>query len=150
MIDRRSFLTGGAALAAGLTAWPARAAASPTNADASAALPSLVLVDRQLDGSSAIAANARASGVIVREFTSDAGNAWMRELEPRFRLGSVVIDGYTGAPTLFCLELLARDYGARVVRRRDASGGVIWRLSSNPLQRAALAPLQSPRGVTHA
>ena len=50
------------------------------------------------------------------EFTSDVADVWMHELEPRLRAGPLEIVGHTSAATLFCLELLARDYGARTVQ----------------------------------
>ncbi len=64
--------------------------------------------------------------------------------------GSVAIEGYTSAATLFCLELLARDYGACVVRRSDTPAGVHWIVSSSPILRAPLAPLPSRRSAVHA
>jgi hypothetical protein len=154
MISRRSFMTSGVAVAAAAAAWPARSGAtapSSTNAGNGAAGAVIALVDRELEGSQSFAANARASGLRVLEFTSDAAGHWMHELEPRLRLGSAVIDGYTSAATLFCLELLARDYGARVVQRSGGAAGVAWIVSSNPMQRAPLAPLRSQqRSAAHA
>jgi hypothetical protein len=162
MITRRFFMTCGVALAAAAAAWPARrSATAPTSTDAGDRAPLgsrrrgpgtvIALVDRLLDGSGSFAAYARAGGLRVHEFASDAGGVWMTELEPRLRLGAVAIEGYTSAATLFCLELLARDYGARVVRRGAGAAGVTWLLSSNPMQRAPLAPRRSQeRSAAHA
>jgi hypothetical protein len=61
----------------------------------------------------------------------------MHELEPRLRSGSVEIFGHTGPATLFCLDLLARDYGASAVRPLDAS---TWLIATSPTRRAPLAP----------
>ena len=110
----------------------------------------LVLVDRHLEGSDSFAAQARVRGIALYEFSSDVAGVWMRELEPRLRTGAVAIEGYTSAATLFCLELLARDYGACVVRRSDTPAGVHWIVSSTPILRAPLAPLPSRRSAVHA
>jgi hypothetical protein len=149
MIDRRVFIHGAAGVAAALAGVAPLAGAWPA-ARPSAAAPEIALVDRGLDSSGPFAAEARARGIALHEFSSDVAGVWMRELEPRLRVGSAAIEGYTSAATLFCLELLARDYGARVVRRRDTAVGVVWTLSSNPIRRAPLAPLPSRRSAAYA
>jgi hypothetical protein len=148
MTDRRVFIHGAAGTVAAL-AVPHRAAARLASHPA-AAIPDLALVDRDLGGGGSFAAEARARGIAVHEFSSDVAGLWMRELEPLLRTRAAAIAGYTSAATLFCLELLARDYGARVVRRSDTPAGVAWTLSSNPLRRAPLAPLPSRRSAAHA
>lgn len=149
MVDRRAFLKFGVSFAVAL-AGVARAASGPTAGRPLRAMPDVVLVDRHVAGSGSFAASARSRGLAPFEFAGDAGSAWMRELEPRLRLGPTTIEGYTSAATLFCLELLALDYGARVVRRSELPDGVAWVLSSNPMRRAALAPLCQPRSRLHA
>ena len=64
----------------------------------------------------------------------------MRELEPRLRAGPLTIVGHTSAATLFCLDFLARDYGARTVRRAEHGAAVSFVISRRPGRRAALAP----------
>jgi hypothetical protein len=149
MLDRRMFFQGVGAVIAALAGGPL-GAASRRAARPSAAVSDVALVDRNLDGSVSFAAAAHARGTALLEFSSDAGGVWMRELEPRLRAGSVAIEGFTSVATLFCLELLARDYGARVVRRSDTPAGVIWTVSSSPIRRAPLAPLPSRRSAAHA
>ena len=149
MVDRRVFLQGSLGAAAALIG-TARAAAAPTARRPAEAPPDVVIVDRGLAGGRAFATDARKRGVVPLEFSSDAGRIWMHELEPRLRLGPATIEGYTSAATLFCLELLARDYGARIVRRSETAAGVAWILSSSPMQRAALAPLSRERSRPHA
>ena len=149
MIDRRVFIHGAAGLAAALVGVPRGSSARPAAA-AFGAAPDVVIVDRNLDGSSFFAADARARGITPYEFSSDAAGVWMRELEPRLRTRPVAIEGYTSAATLFCLELLARDYGAGMVQRRDTPAGVAWIISSSPIRRAPLAPLRSRRSADHA
>jgi hypothetical protein len=147
MVDRRVVLKSGIGVAAALFGASRPAGAEP--AVALRASPDLVLVDRHLAGSRAFIVAAHGGALV--EFTSDVARAWMLEIEPRLRAGPVVIEGYTSAATLFCLELLARDYGARVTRRSAAADGCVeWRVSSNPMQRAALAPLRFRRSTAHA
>ena len=114
MIDRRAFLQSSVALGAALATLPAGASSVGT----AAATPSLVLVDLQLAGSADFAAAARARGCECSNSRGDVAGLWMRELEPRCARVAVTIAGYTSAATLFCLDLLARDYGARTVRAR--------------------------------
>ena len=142
MVDRRAFMKQAVGFAAALAAVP-HAVAGPF------AVTDVVLVDRGLEGSGSFAAKARARGLAPLTFSSDAAGVWMRELQPRLGAGPATIEGYTSAATLFCLALLARDYGAQVVQRNLTPDGVVWTLSSNPMRRAALAPLRS-RSALHA
>ena len=139
MVDRRAFLTGTGAFAAMLAMWPARVVASGATWTA-AGVPSVVLVDGRLDASDALAADARAQGLRVVEFSGDVAGVWMRELEPSLRAGALTIVGHTSAATLFCLDFLARDYGARTVQRAEHGGVVSFVISQRPGRRAALAP----------
>jgi hypothetical protein len=145
MVDRRVLLKSGIGVAAALFG-ASRAAGAEPRVDPRAS-PDLVLVDRHLAGSRAVIAAAQGGALV--EFTSDVARAWMLEIEPRLRAGAVVIEGYTSAATLYCLELLARDYGAGVTRRGAVADGVAWTLSSNPLRRAVLAPLRVRRSTAH-
>jgi hypothetical protein len=154
LLDRRSFVRQGVALAAAGAAWrwPAAAdlAAAPLAAAPGLDAARFAVVDRDASGCEAFAAAARARGVRVLEFSADVAALWMRELEPRLRLGSLVIEGHTSAATQFCLELLARDYGARLVHRAEAGAAVTWALSSSPARRAALAPIEANGSQSHA
>ena len=145
MIDRRRFMQSSAALGAALATWSARASRT-----AAVAQPAIALVDRQLAGSAAFIAERRSRGLVALEFTGDVAGLWMRELEPRLRGGPVVIEGYTSPATEFCLEFLARDYGARAVHRAESGAAVSWVLSSSPARRAALAPIASRGSESHA
>ena len=144
MVDRRSFITSTVAFATAVAvgnetegrygaSTPADAAPAPTE-------PAIALVDRSLGGSAAFAVAARARGLGILEFTGDVAAVWMRELEPRLRSGPIAIAGYTSAATWFCLDLLARDFGARTVQRSDKTEAVSFVISQSPGRRAALAP----------
>jgi hypothetical protein len=146
MVDRRVFMKGSVGLAAALAA-SARAASRPGETPRS---DEVIVVDRELEGGDSFAAEARARGLVPCEFSSDVASVWMRELEPRLCIGPTTIRGYTSAATLFCLELLGRDYGARVVLRTERADGVVFILSSQPLRHAALAPLPASRSRKHA
>jgi hypothetical protein len=152
MVDRRSFITSTVALATAVAVGSESQERSTgsVKAGTARAVPALAVVDRDCGGSAAFAAAARARGVRVLEFSADVGALWMRELEPRLRAGAVVIEGYTRAATHFCLEYLARDYGARAVHRAGSDAAVTWVLSSSPARRAALAPIASRGSESHA
>jgi len=149
MVSRRAFVEGGLGLAAGLAVWPARPARAHANVAAHStetATPAplrVAVVDRGVAGSAAFAAAARAQGLTVFEFTSDVAQVWMRELEPRLRVRRIEILGYSSPATSFCLELLARDYGAGAVQPLGAS---TWLIATNPTRRAPLAPLPQQQG----
>jgi len=149
MIDRRSFMQSSVACGAALATWSVHVSSRPAGAANLAA--SIVLVDRHLEGATEFAADARSQGLDTFDFTGDVAGLWMRELEPRLRAGPVTIAGRTSAATLFCLDFLARDYGARTVER-VADGAVIWVISSTPGRRAPLAPVctRTRSGDSHA
>lgn len=136
-MNRRAFAQGFALLAATAAAWPARAALAGRAPFGDSAI---ALVDRNLAGAAAFARAARERGMIALEFAGDVADLWMRELEPRLRDGPVAIAGHTSAATWFCLDLLARDFGARTVRRVDADAAVSFVISQHEGRRAALAP----------
>ncbi|HJR70297.1 MAG TPA: hypothetical protein VKA43_09685 [Gammaproteobacteria bacterium] len=149
MVSRRAFVEGGLGLAAGLAAWPAhatRARREDTFGSTETVTPAplrVAVVDRGVAGSAAFAAAARARGLRVFEFTSDVAQVWMRELEPRLRLGALEILGYSSPATSFCLELLARDFGAGAAQPLGVS---TWLIATNPARRAPLAPLSQQQG----
>jgi hypothetical protein len=144
MVNRRNFVAGGAALAA-LTAVPfVRSRAAGQRAARVPSAVQLVIVDRALPEASAFAAEAIAAGHDTRLFDRDVGALWMNEIEPRLRTGPVAIAGLTGVATLFCLDFLARDYGAHVVQRSPAASDAVgWLIATHTERRAALAPRRS-------
>jgi hypothetical protein len=74
------------------------------------------------------------------EFHGDVATLWMSELAPQLRAGTLAAAGHTSAATLFCLDLLARDFGARTVWRAEVGTAVSFVISQSPGRRAALAP----------
>jgi hypothetical protein len=138
-VNRRIFVQNTALVATGFSAW-GRAHAAPGGAPDLNGGAAVALVDRSLPGAARFAADARARGVRTLEFARDAADLWMREIEPRLRAGPVAIAGRTSAATAFCVELLARDYGARIVQRTEQGEAVTFVISQSPGQRAALAP----------
>ena len=150
MTNRRAFIRNGASLAA-LVALPMHLAlGAPQRSQLVGA--SLALADGSLETSAAFAAAAHAAGVPVHRFSRDVAALWMSAIEPHLRAGPATIAGHTSAATLFCLDLLARDYGASVVRRVDERSAVTWIISSNPGRRAPLAPagVRALRSAAHA
>jgi hypothetical protein len=144
MVDRRSFITSTIAFATAVAVGndgQARAkAVTPAATLLAPAESGVALLDRSLDGSAEFAAAARARGVVTLEFTVDVARLWMRELEPRLRSGPIGIAGYTSDATWFCLDLLARDFGASTVQRAVENDAVRFVISQTPGRRAALAP----------
>jgi hypothetical protein len=136
MVDRRSFITSTIALATAVAVSNESSAATVLAPGESA----VVLVDRSLAGSAELAAAARARGLETFEFTVDVAALWMRELEPRLRAGPIAIEGYTSASTWFCLDLMARDFGARTLERGIETDAMRFVISQTPGRRAALAP----------
>jgi hypothetical protein len=144
MVNRRNFVAGSAALTALATVPFARSRAAGPRTERVPSAAQLVIVDRAVPDSSAFAADAIAAGHDTRLFDRDVGALWMNEIEPRLRSGPVAIAGFTGAATLFCLDLLARDYGAHVVQRSAAEpDAVSWMIATNAERRAPLAPQRS-------
>ncbi len=144
MVNRRNFVAGSAALAALAAAPLTRARAAGQRTVRVPTEVQLVIVDRALPEAAAFAAQTIAAGHDTRLFDRDVGALWMNEIEPRLRLGPVVIAGLTSAATLFCLDFLARDYGAHVVQRSAAaSAAVDWLIATHTERKAALAPRRS-------
>lgn len=144
MVDRRSFITSTIAVATAAAVGyeaGARSAAAPSRDTLLAPSDSAVaLVDRYLGGGAAFAAAARARGLVTLEFTADVARLWMHELEPRLRSEPTTIVGYTSDATWYCLDLLARDFGARTVQHTVEVAAVRFVISQTPGRRAALAP----------
>jgi hypothetical protein len=120
MANRRELMTSGIALAA-LAATPpalrfAAAAETPTPT-APLGTTSIVIADSALPEAAAFGAAAAARGFGIRHFDGDVGPLWMNVVESRLRSDAVSMLGVTSAATLFCIETLARDYGARAVAR---------------------------------
>jgi hypothetical protein len=76
-----------------------------------------VLYDNVSAEGSSFGAEAAARGAAARGVGVDLGGIWLHEIEPRWKHGPAAIAGLTTGPHLFCLELLARDYGMGVVYR---------------------------------
>ena len=87
-----------------------------------------VLFDRHTAEGRSFGAEAFGLGLPACAVDSDIGSVWMHEIEPQWRRAPEAIAGLTRGAPLFCLELLARDYGMGLVHRvrhvRDADGNV--------------------------
>ena len=87
-----------------------------------------VLFDRTTAEGRSFGAEAFGRGLPAYAVDSDVGSVWMHEIEPQWRRAPEAIAGLTRGAPLFCLELLARDYGMGLVHRvrhvRDAGGNV--------------------------
>lgn len=119
MTNRREFLqrcmaTGGVLAAAPLFA----VELFPTQSVNSLA-PSRAIYDAGFAEARAFARAARDSGMTTDAFSGDVTRLWYDDLYFKWRDGSVVITGMTGASALFCLEKLAWDASHRVLHRLD-------------------------------
>lgn len=117
MLNRRIFLRSSAALTA-LASHSSLAAWFPTTFANSTYHPlHAFIVDRNIVSSAAFAIAAQRVGTTLQVMDGDPGGIWMHEIEPYLKKHPAAIAGYTGGPTLFCLEFLARDYGLHLVYR---------------------------------
>jgi hypothetical protein len=119
MPSRRAFIQrslAASALAAcplparGVLAWPENRPAEPRRFFK-------ILFDRTRPEGAAFGAEAARRGGPAEAVGLDVGGVWMNEIEPRWRRERVALAGLTDGAALFCLELLARDYGMGVVYR---------------------------------
>ena len=140
MLSRRQFIQRGIAASA--------LAACPPAAGALAALDAnrgehrrephpffKVLFDRNSAEGTAFGAEAARRGAAVCAVGADLGGVWLHDIEPRWKRGPAAIAGLTSGPHLFCLELLARDYGLAVVyrvRHERASSGQFGHAVAGP------------------
>jgi hypothetical protein len=76
-----------------------------------------VLFDNTSPEGAAFGTEAAARGAATRAVGVDLGSLWMHEIEPQWKHCPAAIAGLTSGPHLFCLELLARDYGMGLVYR---------------------------------
>jgi hypothetical protein len=83
--------------------------------------PVKVVVDKTYPEAVAFGVEAVRQGATVHAVGGNAGGVWMNEIEPLWKRGPAVIAGLTGRASLFCLELLARDYGMGIVYRVEHS-----------------------------
>jgi hypothetical protein len=141
MHTRRSFVQTAAAVTA-LVTLPlgARVTVAAPSRESGARSLFKVIFDRSFAEGAAFGAEAARLGAAVHGIASDLGGFWMNVLEPALRVRPVVIAGLTSAPSLFCLELLARGHGLRTVYRvehaRSSGGAFAHAVTGNP----ALAP----------
>lgn len=131
MPSRREFIRCGLAASA-LAAYPlsVRLALARSSREKPLRLFKILFDQTSAEGAE-FGAEAVSLGGATRAVGGDAGGAWMNEIEPRWKRGPAAIAGLTGRASLFCLELLARDYGMGVVYCAEhslAASGVVHRV----------------------
>ncbi|MBI4266417.1 MAG: hypothetical protein HY657_18755 [Acidobacteria bacterium] len=121
MASRREFLQ--LALAASAVPLAARGVlAAPAGwADESTAPTPLyaVVFDERYPASRAFAGEAKRLGLSTRGIGGDVTRLWFDDLDRRWRQEPAAIAGLTTYGALFCLDVLARDYGMRTRFRAD-------------------------------
>jgi len=110
-------MLGHAARAESVRPTVARDPARSAEATPCAGLPTMVIFERDAAAGPAFAAAATKLGGRVTAIGSDPGRVWRDLIEPQLRQGPAAIAGLTTGAPLFCLDLLARDYGLRPVLR---------------------------------
>jgi hypothetical protein len=121
VIDRREFLQVGLAAAAALPF----AALHASRASAAPAALYKAIFDERFPAGRAFAVDSKRRGVATHAIRGDVTALWYHDLYYTWRNGPAPIAGVTRAESLFCLEVLARDAGMRVVRRRELEDDLV-------------------------
>lgn len=121
--SRRMFLK------SGLGACAASAVLGPASGDAAAAAYYKVVFDERFEGPRAFAAGAARRGMATVAIRGDVTRLFFDDLDLRWKQGPVCLAGYTTPASLFCLELLARDRGMRLVHSESSGPLVFWNIA---------------------
>lgn len=107
----------------------------------------LVICDEQYEASAAFGGRGRELGAQVHAIRSDITQLWRTKLIPLWRSGCSTQIGMTGHDALFCLDMVARDWGMRAVYRMHhrplADGAIVHERIGYGISRS-LESLQSP------
>jgi len=121
MANRREFLQTGIA-----------AASLPIVASAFDLLPAALaaptplyklVVDERFPAGVTFGTAAKGRGISVHWIKGDVTELWFHDLDLRWKKAPVAIAGLTQESSLFCLELLARDRGLRLMHRTEHEAG---------------------------
>jgi hypothetical protein len=113
MANRREFIQAGLAVtAAGSVAGTPAKAAAPYRIHK-------VVYDERFAEPSRFAKAAEALGLEAHAISGDMTDLWYHELHGRWREQPVAIAGMTRHGPMFCLEMLARDHGMRLVYQAE-------------------------------
>jgi len=117
MATRRDFLRAGVAV----SAFPALASMKQPEAPSGRApIPfSLTIFDKRFSAGRAFASYVEQFQAPVYGIEGDVTALWYSELSSRWKAGPVAMAGLTLNGALFCLDVLARDHGMRVVFRSE-------------------------------
>src|SRR5262249_31587202 len=124
---RRQFLQSAAAAIVPPALIPRAVRVSNTSSLASSERPSFykVIVDERFAASIAFGRRFSDLGTPVHVISGDVTGLWFHDLYFAWQRGRAPIAGMTTAESLFCLEILARDAGLRVTRRRALDRGLV-------------------------
>lgn len=92
--------------------------------------PEAVVFDERAISGQALARDARDRGLRAHAIRGDVTDLWFHQLEPRWRHRPMTIAGLTAHSALFCLEMLARDRGMRLVFHGPPSSDLLARWGS--------------------
>jgi hypothetical protein len=131
MGNRREFIRAGMAVtaAASVTSAPAKAAAAPPHRIHK------VVYDQRFAEPVRFARAAEALGLEAHAITGDMTALWYEELDGLWRQEPLAIAGMTRHGPMFCLEMLARDRGMRLVYQAEhqIAGAEVRHTVSGPL-----------------
>jgi hypothetical protein len=117
MASRRDFLR------AGLAVSVAPVLASATQMDPAPVTtqpsPATVIFDKRFSASRAFASRIEQLGTPVHPIEGDITALWYHDLYARWKAGPIAMAGLTLNGALFCLDVLARNHGMRVVFRSE-------------------------------
>jgi hypothetical protein len=116
MANRREFIRAGIAVTA-----TASAVGAPARGEEAAAPHRIhkVVYDSRFDEPVRFAETARSLGLQTHAIEGDMTALWYGELHGLWQTGAVAIAGMTRHGPMFCLEMLARDHGMRLVYQAE-------------------------------
>jgi hypothetical protein len=115
-MHRRQFCVCGAAIAAGLAAGRAFAAAAALSDAPPASLPLYkVIFDTRFAASREFGMAAASAGRMTAAIQGYVTELWSNDLRRQWAAGRVAIAGMTTMPSFFCLQQLAKDHWMRAV-----------------------------------
>jgi hypothetical protein len=118
MTTRREFIEMGVLVSAVPLAAGSLASAA-TAAPVEGTLPYKIIFDERFVESVAFGREAQRRGARVHSIAGDITSLWFNELDAQWKAQPITLAGLTAQGPLFCLEMLARDQGMRVVYRAE-------------------------------
>lgn len=140
MASRRTFLKAGVAACAAAAAVPALNQPAPALGQPLPPSCYKLVFDDRFAAARAFASAMAAREVPTAAIRGDVTHLFVNDLDLRWKQGPVVMAGYTTQASLFCLDLLARDRGMRVIHSAPKPRGdaalVFWIIAPKEISAA--------------